>query len=326
MNWTTKWWLDLDFGRDPLPISTAECSLCQFTSTQINPSSKATDAVVTVAMGEIYGLPTTIRSMRTARINATLVVLADKSAARSIRESIMYLIRGCGVLVVNVGKLTKHQMRGRYRTRWHLVYDYFRLNPYCFERFTMTDAYDSFFQGDVFLRTVRADTLYFSTESIVVGSCPHNSAWIAEIFPAAVSGIASHPIICAGPVVGGVPPLLRLCEVMFGLPEWTSHWRTPPDQAYVNYVVRTGLLDTADIPYVIVPNDGFITTVGYCDRKGDLARDVNGNVGCPGFKTTPMLLHQYVRPKNMRGHMFRVCAADDMNLAFKVDPYSKASF
>jgi hypothetical protein len=75
-----------------------------------------------------------------------------------------------------------------------------------------------------------------------------------------------------------------------------------------------------------VPNDGFITTVGYCDRKGELTKDRNGNIGCPGFKTTPMLLHQYVRPKNMRGHMFAACPAENMELAFKVDPYSKASF
>jgi hypothetical protein len=257
---------------------------------------------------------------------ATLIVLADESAASSIKESIMYLVRECGVLVVNVGKLTKHQMKGKCRTRWRLVYDYFRLNLYRFERFTMTDEYDSFFQGDVFLKSVRADTLYFSTESITVGNCPYNSAWITDFFPAAVSQMAAQTVVCAAPIVGCVLLLIRLCKVMFSLPKWTFHWRTPPDQVYINYVVRSSRLDTADVPYVIVPNDGFITTVGYCDKKGDLARDANSNVECPSFKTTPMLLHQYIRPKNMRRHMFRVCAADDMSLAFKVDPYNKASF
>jgi hypothetical protein len=290
------------------------------------PSSGLTDAVITVAMGEIFGLPTTIRSMRTSRINAALVILADRTAARSIASLIPDMVKECGVIVVNVGKLTKQQMKGRYRTRWHLVYDYFRLNPYKFQRFTMTDAYDSYFQGDVFLSSVNKSALYFSTESISVEACLHNSGWIRAVFPAAFGQIAPHPMVCAGTVVGGVEPLLKFCELLFGLPEWTSTWAKPPDQAFVNYLVRTGKLEAAEIPYEVIPNDGFITTVGYCDRKQPLEKDANGNVGCPGFKTIPMLLHQYVRPRNMRGHMFTVGHAEDMSLAFKADPYSKASF
>jgi hypothetical protein len=277
-------------------------------------------------MGEIYGLPTTIRSMRTANISSAFVILADVTAAKHIRESIPSLVSSCGVVVVDVGQLDAHQLKGRYRTRWHLVYDYFRLNPYGFKRFTMTDAYDSFFQGDVFLRSVGEDQLYFSTESLNIRNCPHNSGWIKEIAPKVLKQIWNSPIVCAGPVVGGVGPLLELCRVMFAIPEWMSHWDTPPDQAYVNLVVWRRYLEMANVSYRVVNNDGFITTVGYCDRKGELVVDTNGNIGCPGFKTTPMLLHQYLRPKKMRPHVFAVCPADDVALAFKMDPYSKASF
>jgi hypothetical protein len=326
LNWDTKWWLSPSFSAQSLSSTTNVCPLCQFTPTQIEPSSTPSDAIVTVVMGEIYGLPTTIRSMRTANITAALVVLADSTAAKLIRSSINSIIESCGVILVDVGNLDASQMKGRYRTRWHLVYDYFRLNPLGFKRFTMTDAYDSFFQGDVFLRSVKEDKLYFSTESLNLRNCPHNSAWIREIYPKALKRIDHFPIICAGPIVGGVAPFLELCRVMFGLPEWTSHWDTPPDQAYVNIVVRLGYLEEAKVSYEIVPNDGFITTVGYCDRKGNLTVDVNGNVGCPGFKTTPMLLHQYVRPKNMRPHVFNACPAGDIPWSFKLDPYSKASF
>jgi hypothetical protein len=277
-------------------------------------------------MGAIYGLPTTIRSIRTSDIRSAIVILADSDAFGSIHRLLSDLVSNCGVTVIDIGTLTAHQMTGRYRTRWHLVYDYFRLNPHNFTRFAMTDAYDSFFQGDVFLATVKPDFLYFSTESITVNECRHNSGWIREIFPRALKRIGTHPIVCAGPVVGGVLGLLKFCEIMFGLREWETKWQSPPDQAYVNYVVRTGMLEKAGLKYEVVNNDGFITTVGYCDRKADLMVDKNGNVGCPGFKTTPMLLHQYLRPKNMRPFMFAACPADDMELAFKVDPYSKAKF
>jgi hypothetical protein len=104
--------------------------------------------------------------MRTAQIKAVLVVLADGKAARSIASLIPEMVNDCGVIVVNVGNLTKHQMKGRYRTLWNLVYDYLRLNPYGFKRFLMTDAYDSYFQGDAFLSSVKAEPLYFSTESL----------------------------------------------------------------------------------------------------------------------------------------------------------------
>jgi hypothetical protein len=324
--WATPWWRSTTFQRSLPALRFSDCPLCNFTATQIDPSSTERDVIITVAMGAIHGLPTTIRSIRTANIRAAVVILADSGAFESINSLIPDLVSDCGVIVIDIGSLTAHQMKGRYRTRWHLVYDYFRLNPHNFTRFVMTDAYDSFFQGDVFLKTVQSDFLYFSTESITVNSCKHNSAWIREIYPRSLKKFAPHPIVCAGPVVGGVSALLRFCEIMFGLKQWKAKWESPPDQAYVNYVVRTGMLEKAGVSYDVIDNDGFITTVGYCDRKAELMVDKNGNIGCPGFKNTPMLLHQYLRPKNMRPHMFAACPADDIEVAFKIDPYSKAKF
>jgi hypothetical protein len=269
LNWTTKWWLSLFLSPPSLRQPSAACPLCAFTPTQINSSSTISDAVIIVTMGEIYDLPTTIRSMRTAGVNSALVVLADSAAAELIRMSISHVIQSCGVVLVDVGSLMAHHLKGRYRTRWHLVYDYLRLNPFKFKRFTMTDAYDSFFQGDVFLGSVRDDTLYFSTESLPVHKCPHSSGWIQEIYPKAIKKFGHLPIICAGPVVGGVEPLLRLYDIMFAMPEWSSHWDKPPDQAYVNVVMRMRYLEKGGIPYEVVANDRLLTTVGYCDWTGN---------------------------------------------------------
>lgn len=324
--WDKKWYQEPEFLNDKIKKPNSKCDLCKFKPTQVDPStSSEKDVIVTVAMGKIYGLPTTIRSIRTSKINAAIVIIADSEAAASIESEMQDLIDNCGVNVVDVGDLTFHQMKGRYRTRWHLVYDYFRVNPLKFTRFVMTDAYDSFFQGDIFTNSLKEDTIYFSTESLNIGRCMHNSRWIKDIYPESLKLMKDKPIICAGPVAGGVKPLLEFCKIMFAVNQWENMWITPPDQAYVNYVVRTNMLEDNKIPYEVVPNDGFMTTVGYCDRKKELMVDENGNVGCPGFKTTPMLIHQYVRPKNMRGHMFEVCNSSSSN-AFKKDPYSKASF
>lgn len=323
--WETHWYKDFEFLNEKIKKPNSNCSLCDFKPTQIDPSSCDTDVIVTIAMGKIYGLPTTIRSIRTSQIHSAIVVLADSEAAASIQSDMQDIINDCGVNVIDVGDLTFHQMKGRYRTRWHLIYDYFRINPLKFTRFVMTDAYDSFFQGDIFMKSLKEDTIYFSTESINIGRCMHNSRWIKEIYPESLKLMKDKPIICAGPVAGGVKPLLEFCKLMFAVDMWEDKWITPPDQAYVNYVVRTNMLEENKIPYEVVPNDGFMTTVGYCDRKKELMVDENGNVGCPGFKTTPLLIHQYVRPKNMRGHMFHVCNSTNSN-AFKRDPYSKASF
>ena len=321
LNWSWRWW-ESDAMFAPIRGVTSTCPLCNFTATQLDPSSTQEDVVITVAMQEIWGLPTTIRSMRTAGIKSAMIVLADRKAVEKIRESTR-VFESCGVNVIDVGELSEYHLNGRYRTRWHLVYDYFRVNPHRFKRFVMTDAYDSFFQGDVFLGSLRPDTIYFSTESISIDACGHNKGWLLEAWPSFPRNLFDNPIVCAGPVAGGVAPLLELCKLMFDLPEWTAKWRSPPDQAYVNYVVWKGLLKT---PYEVVPNDGFMTTVGYCNRKNNLTRDANGNVGCPGFKTIPMLLHQYVRPKNMRSHMYRVCQKDGIPYSFKRNPYSQASF
>jgi hypothetical protein len=325
MNWSRKWWLDLD-PTLPFPKSNPQCPLCNFTPTQIAPSSTESDVVVTVAIDKIYGLPTFIKSLRTSQINSAVVVLADSSAAKRLRDLDTLLLKPCGVTLIDVGILDTHQLKGRYRTRWHLVYDLLRFNPHNFARFVMTDAYDSFFQGDVFLANVSSERIYFSTESLNIGGCPHNQAWIREVFGSALNSMMNHPIICAGPIIGGIAPFLKVCEAMFALEEWPRKWSEVPDQAYVNYVVRMGILANRGIDFEIVKNDGFITTVGYCDRKGALMVDANGNIGCPGFKTTPMLLHQYFRPRNMRPHVQKVCPSGGMRDAFKMDPYSKASF
>ncbi|OHT08559.1 hypothetical protein TRFO_22903 [Tritrichomonas foetus] len=325
LKWRKNWWEDSHFTNPQIKRTTEKCQLCDFKPTQINSTSSDQDVIITVAIDKIYGLPTTIRSIRTSGIKSSIIVMADSVASKEIRDNIQNVIDDCGVIVIDVGDMTRHQMKGRYRTRWHLVYDYFRLNPLNFKRFIMTDAYDSFFQGDPFLGSVQDDSLYFSTESINIGKCQHNSGWIKEIYPNSLSDMKSKPIICAGPVAGGVQPLLKFCRIMFGLDKWEGKWTKPPDQAYVNYVVRTKMLDEQNITYKVIPNDGFMTTVGYCDRKGSLFVDENGNVGCPGFNAAPMLIHQYVRPMNMRVHMYKVCNSTIPH-SFKRDPYSKASF
>jgi hypothetical protein len=102
---------------------TGDCPLCVFTPTKIDPSSSPSDVIITVAMGEIHGLPTTMRLMRRANISTALVIIADAAAAKHMRESIPSLISSCGVAVVDVGPLEAHYLKGRYRTRWHLATD-----------------------------------------------------------------------------------------------------------------------------------------------------------------------------------------------------------
>ena len=116
---------------------------------------------------------------------------------------------------------------------------------------------------------------------------------------------------------------MKLCDTLFALPEWVSHWAMPPDQAYVNYVVLYGKL--TDINFTVLPSDGFMTTVGYCNRKKNLSTDSSGNVGCPGASTIPSLIHQYIRIKKMREHFTNVCAYPDPE-AFKKAAHSKESF
>ena len=327
LQWKKEWWESEHFQSQVIPHVTDQCPLCNFTPTQISPSSSESDVIFTVAIDQIVGLPTTIRSIRTAGIKAAIVIMADQKAVSTIDSDaeVKNMIQSCGAILINIGYLDQHQMKGRYRTRWHLAYDYFTLNPCKFKRFVMTDAYDSFFQGDPFLSDLKDDSVYFSTESISIDRCMHNTNWIKEIYPESIDQMKGLPIICAGPVAGGVQPFLKLCKIIFSLSMWEEKWDTPPDQAYINYVVHTKLLEKENIPYVVVPNDGFMTTVGYCDRKGNLTIDSNGNIGCPGFKSIPMLLHQYFRPHNMREHFLEACKSNNP-LAFKKNPYSKASF
>jgi hypothetical protein len=279
-----------------------------------------------VTIGDIYGLPTTIRSMRTGSRRSAFIVLADSTSATIIRDSIPSLISACGVILVDVGAVPVDSPSECFRIRYHLLFDYLSINPYHFERFTMADAYDSFFQGDVFLDSVSPGTLYFATEVLTPRLYPRNLGWLRNNSAVLYEFILDLPIVSAAPIVGGVQPFLKFCRVLFGLKGWHSLWTSPRDQSYVNLIVEGGNLRTAGVTYEIVPNDGFISTVGYCDKLGELAFDANGNFACGGYKTTPMLVHQYGRPKSTRAQVAAVCPAGEIQWSFRIDAYDQPTF
>ena len=173
---------------------------------------------------------------------------------------------------------------------------------------------------------MKINTIMFSTETISIKSCPHNSEWIKAVFPNHYQKMMENPIICSGPIMGSAEVIIKTLELLFSIPEWNSFWISPPDQAFINYIVYTGLLDKHNIKYDIVPNNGFMTTVGYCDRKADLLYDNSGNIGCNHSKIAPSLIHQYIRQRKMRDHVKKVCNDSGIMWSFKENPYSKSQF
>lgn len=106
-DWTAQWWKTADFYAS-IRSATSDFPFCNFTATRIGPSSK-TDAMVTVVMGEIYGLPTTTRSTRTVGIHSPLIVFVDAGAAKKIHK-IQSLIDTCCVNIINIGELSEFQL------------------------------------------------------------------------------------------------------------------------------------------------------------------------------------------------------------------------
>jgi hypothetical protein len=112
LNWLTQEWLRRDFGGSPLPHMAGDCPLCVFTPTQIDPSSFASDVIITVAIGESTASPG--RSDRCAQRTSVphwssfpMRLLWNTCGSRSIRS----LARAVSLLSTS-GRWTRISWRG----------------------------------------------------------------------------------------------------------------------------------------------------------------------------------------------------------------------
>jgi hypothetical protein len=318
LNWSTKWWLAPDFGTVALPRATKRCPLCFFRPMRGNGTSSLSDVTITVALGDIHGLPTTIRSVRSAGLESALVVLADSAAATIIRDSISEIISSCGVLVVDVGRVDEAELGPAWRAKWHLAADFLRVTAYRFQRFVFFNAHDTFFQGDPFLPGVDPEKLFFASEAGRIDPKQVPKTWVSAFVGVLGNQNLNHSLIAPSPVLGGVRPLLAFCALLLRLQSWAQ-----AEQLSITLAILSRSVAQAGIDYRVVPFCGFTASVVFMDKRFAPIYDANGYITCPGSSTTPSVISHYARHgRSIGAHVRAVCAQGDIEWAFKNEQIS----
>jgi hypothetical protein len=286
-----------------------------------NGTSSLSDVVITVVLGDIYGLPTTIRSVRTAGVGSTLVVLADSQAATIIKNSISHIISSCGVLVIDVGTIDESQIGPSWRVKWHLAADFLKVTPYHFQRFIFVDGSDTFFQGDPFISNVDPGCLYFASEAgkLIVSQLPKN--WVTAFSGAFENRTFDHPALATSPILGGVRPFLAFCTLLLRLRGWAKSVAPIAEQLAISLAIWSGFASQARIVYHIIPFCGFSASVSLLDKRYGPVYDTNNYITCPGSLTTPSVISHYITQTRSIGAQIRgLCAAGEIDWAFKIEP------
>jgi hypothetical protein len=283
-----------------------------------NGSSTLSDVVIGVTLREIYGLPTTIRSIRSAGVNAAIVILADSVSARIIADSIPRIVDGCGVLVLDVGIVDEAVLGPAWRVKWHLAHDFLAVSPYRFGRVLFVDPYDTFLQGDPFGDAVDPGKIYFASEAITLKDA-RMGGWSWEGIEEVVDNETWHTqgVIAPTPVLGGVKGFLALCSQLFlrRKEQGTAH----SEVVEINLMVL-GARVTPDVAVEVVPFCGFMASVAMLAKRAKPIFDSKSHITCNEWLQGPAVIAQYNgRVRGIGAQVRAVCAQGEIQWAFKIE-------
>jgi hypothetical protein len=173
--------------------------------------------------------------------------------------------------------------------RHHWIFDYLTEHVNELDHVFMMDAFDCFFHRDPFEELNWNDTMAFVDEGWLLDNSGPNGGWITECFGASVLSTIGHfDTLCSGTIYGSARRFLEFEKVFLAGDLW-EHCAV--DQAMLNYLVYSGKLQAAGIPYMILPCNGTVLTLSNCPRE---FKDVNGMREVFNDKgVVPHVVHQW---------------------------------
>jgi hypothetical protein len=224
------------------------CMICNFSLKNDNPNSSPHDLMITIYFGRIAGIIPLVRTLRTTGCKATLVVLVDNFALRSLTKNHLKQIENCGVNFVNLKNFRIGYLDS---TRWIPITDYIMKHRQMIDRIIMMDGFDVVFQGDPFSTRFGKDHLYFTTENIKVTE--HTNHDLVRNLPFLDKEInESVGAINAGVILGETNLFLQFIDLFF---EYFDKSRFNDykynDQTFLQWALGKNLFKNHSIPYII---------------------------------------------------------------------------
>lgn len=221
-----------------------------------------------------------LRSLLGTGFAGMILMVADGGAAEESRRL------GARVYPTGMRRLKVHSDRF---LRWEEV-----LRHTCCEGVLLADTRDVVFQKDPSAHLPSEGLhAFLEDESMTLGTCPYNSAWIRQGYgEEKLKELEDHPISCVGTSCGDWVSVLRYLEMMVEeVKRIQPRTSLPQDQAAHNFIIRQRLQAR-----IWANEEGEVYTVGYCPREG--VRVVDDQIVNQAGKV-PTIVHQWDRHQNL---------------------------
>lgn len=156
----------------------------------------------------------------------------------------------------------------------------------------LSDVRDVVFQSDPFALPVRGVEVFTEDETHLLGQNRFHAKYLRALVGDAVAeGLAGHPCLCAGTIVGPAAEMARLCRLILTLcaiPRSRVGGGFGVDQAALELAVHRRL-----IPAEIQPNHGRVATIG-ANAEGIGVGIADGLIVNPDGSASA-IVHQYDR-------------------------------
>lgn len=222
----------IDFNK----LITNRCTLCTYSPSNYKPNSTPRDVIIADCRNTASGIIPFARSLRTVGSKASIVILTDDTAYKSISTLTTSFLEHCGVTIVNFGKeLFPHDplKKGIY---W--VYEFLKMNMHQIDRVVYCDLFDTFFQGDPFYEEFPEDELIVFDENKTVKDVNIVRKWFGETKLIKNSKeLDNFKYKCAGNIAGSCEIVVKALGMLLALYQPGLPIR---DQSILNILIFTG--------------------------------------------------------------------------------------
>lgn len=175
--------------------------------------------------------------------------------------------------------------------RFPAYYSFLKQHGKDYGKVLLADARDAFFVDGPFSDIAQPDQLHVFAENVRVGDCPYNTKWLSRAYGEEMARkMAERPVYCAGILIGGVSPIMKLCmEIAKAIEQRQPNnaWKGL-DQAVLNHSI---LLDNNS--YTVHNNgEGMVWHVGYLPRDEHIS-----------IREGAAVIHQYDRNKELEAEL-----------------------
>lgn len=271
------------------------------------PSSNRRDLILTCIRDRDEAYEYFLLTIRTTGCKARIIILTE--VGHVFPDKYRMIIDYTDTEVVEM--LTLYQLSNDFtRNTWILKFLEARRQE--FNRIFICDAFDAWFQRDIFQAFNMTDRIVFISEDQSIGQQPLNKEWVGNCYgPEGVARVADNPILCHGTIYGPPELLYRYFKILMS-EAWTN--QCPLDQPKLQHLAHDGILEREGIKWELSGCTGPVLTMRQCGAEG---KKVNGVMMFANRQSViPHVAHQWNKQAGrMKRVMMRSCESAIIQLS-----------